>query len=149
MEKVVLDTNVFVSSLLSKTGATARVLDRWRAGRYLLVTSPWILEEIKATLQAPRIRAKYSVSSKDLAQLVELLAHEALIVPGESDVRGGVPADPDDERVLACAVDTGASIIVTGDGHLLDLGQFRGISILGVRGFLDRLERPLDAANQP
>jgi predicted nucleic acid-binding protein len=45
--RAVLDTNVFVSSLLNKTGAPARLLDSWRAGEYLLMTSPPIVGEIK------------------------------------------------------------------------------------------------------
>jgi predicted nucleic acid-binding protein len=47
-----------------------------------------------------------------------------------------IKADPADNRVLECALESRAACIVTGDGHLLDLGQFEGIPILGVAGFL-------------
>ena len=50
MLKVVLDTNVFVSSLLVKTGLPAQVLDTWRERSYLLIISPAIIAEIRATL---------------------------------------------------------------------------------------------------
>ena len=56
MLKVVLDTNIFVSSLLSKAGRPAMVIDTWRAGQYLLVTSRSIISEIKRVVEAPNIR---------------------------------------------------------------------------------------------
>ena len=54
MLKAVLDTNVFASSLLVKAGVPAQVLNAWRKRRYLLVTSPAIIAEIRATLSYPR-----------------------------------------------------------------------------------------------
>jgi len=140
MLKVVLDTNLFVSSLLVKAGPPARVLDAWRERRYLLVTSPSIIAEIRATLAYPRIQRKYAVSSQDVEELVALLEQDALLVPGDAEVAGAVPADPADERVLACAVDAQADLVVSGDRHLLDLGAYRGIPILTARRFLEVVE---------
>jgi predicted nucleic acid-binding protein len=47
---------------------------------------------------------------------------------------------PDDDRVLECAVEGHADFIVTGDRHLLKLGEYHGVSILRTRQFLDSLE---------
>jgi predicted nucleic acid-binding protein len=58
----------------------------------------------------------------------------------EDPVSGAVPEDPADERVLACALDAGADLIVSDDRHLLDLDSFQGIPILTARAFLERLE---------
>jgi predicted nucleic acid-binding protein len=41
---------------------------------------------------------------------------------------------------LACALDAGADLIVSGDHHLLDLGEYQGIPNVTVRAFLARLE---------
>jgi predicted nucleic acid-binding protein len=41
--------------------------------------------------------------------------------------------------VLACALDGQADLIVSGDRHLLDLGEYQGIPILTAREFLERL----------
>ena len=141
MLKAVLDTNVFVSSLLVKAGLPAQVLDAWRERRYLLVTSPAIIAEIRATLNYPRIRRKYAITDEDIEQLVVLLEQDALVVPGDADVAGSIPQDPADEMVLACAVEAQASAIVSGDRHLLDLDMYQDIPILTVRQFLERLER--------
>jgi putative PIN family toxin of toxin-antitoxin system len=140
MLKLVLDTNVFVSSLLVKAGLPAQVLDTWRERRYLLIVSPAIIAEIRTTLSYPRIRRKYAVTDEDVEQLVTLLERDALLVSGDTDVAGAIPEDPADEMVLACALDAQADVLVSGDRHLLDLGSYRSIPILTVRQFLERLE---------
>ncbi len=139
MLRAVLDTNVFVSSLLNKTGAPARLLDAWRAGEYLLVTSPPIMAEIKAVLELPRIRDKYALTDQDIRQLLDLLEKDAILVPGLSPVNNTILQDPKDEIFLSCALDAGADVIVSGDRHLLSLKAFEGIPIVLVRQFLDRL----------
>jgi putative PIN family toxin of toxin-antitoxin system len=140
MRRIVIDTNVLVSSLLVRAGLPARVLDGWRQRRYLLVTSPALIAEVRAVLKYPRIRNKYAITDEDVEGLVALLEEEAVVVPGEVEVENVIPEDPADERVLACAVEAGADGIVSGDRHLLDLGGYRGIRILTVREFLEELE---------
>ncbi len=142
MLRVVLDTNVFVSSLLVKTGQLAQVIDAWRERQYLLLVSPPIMAEIANTLSYPRNRRKYGITDRDVRDLLDLLEHEALVVPGIADASGAIPDDPDDESVLACAVDGEADIIVSGDQHLLTLQTYEGIRILTVRAFIDTLDAP-------
>jgi putative PIN family toxin of toxin-antitoxin system len=139
--RVVLDTNVFVSGLLSKTGLPAKILDAWRAGHYLLIASPPIVAEIKRVLQAPRIREKYFITDGDIEQLIILLEKEALIVPGYTDVKDAIPDDPSDEMFLACAVDAAADFVVSGDRHLLEISEYKGISIITVNEFEEELAR--------
>ena len=66
---------------------------------------------------------------ENLAQIVE---------PGES--LKVIADDPDDDRVLECAVKGRADVIVSGDRHLLKLGRYRGVSIVTVRQFLESAE---------
>lgn len=144
MLRVVIDTNVFVSSLLVRLGLEARVLDAWRECRYLLVTSPSIIAEIRATLSVPRIRRKYAIAGEDIEALIELLRKEALIVLGTVDVAGSIPDDPADEMVLACAVEAQADLIISGVHHLLGLGSYQGIPVVTSRQFLERLAQEAD-----
>ena len=104
MLRVVLDTNQFVSSVLVRHGLPAQVIDAWRRREYLLVTSPAIMTEIRATLDYPRIRRKYPLTDEQVERLITLLEQDALVVSGKVDTEGAVPDDPDDDMVLACAV---------------------------------------------
>lgn len=139
MLRVVLDTNVFVSSLLTKRGATAQVLAAWRDRRFLLLTSPAIIAEIQRVLRYPHIRGRYGITEGDIDALTELLQKDALVVPGAAPVAGVIPADVTDEMFLACAVDGQADFIVSGDRHLLELRTYRDVPVLTVREFLDWL----------
>lgn len=145
MLRVVLDTNLFVSSALVGEGLPAQAIDAWRAYRYVLIVSPAIMAEIARTLRYDRIRRKYDLTEADVDQLLTVLSVDAVVVPGQADVSGSVPDDPDDEAILACAVDGEADVIVSGDQHLLALGSFREIPVLTVRAFLDRLNEPGEA----
>lgn len=137
MLRVVLDANQFVSGLLVKVGLPAQALDAWRRGAYQLIISPAILDEVEHTLGYERIRRKYNITAPIVQSLLQELVNSALVVSGQADVGGAVPADPDDEIILACAINGGADLIVSGDRHLLDLGSYRGIPILPVRAFLE------------
>lgn len=140
MLRVVLDTNIFVSSLLVKEGLPAQVLDAWSERKFLLATSPSLVSEIQSTLNYPRIRRKYNITNNDVNQLITLLAEDALVVPGDIEaVSGSVPDDPADEAVLACALDAEADLVVSGDRHLLDLVEYHGIRILTAREFVEKL----------
>ena len=141
MLRVVLDTNVFVSSLLSTQGLPAQVLNAWREGRYMLVISPPIIAEIVDVLESPRLSKRYFIRPEDIEQLVDLLKTDTIIVPGRAVVKGTVPQDPRDEVFLACAVDANADCIVSSDRHLLDLQTYRGIPILSGKEFAEKLEK--------
>ena len=141
MLRVVLDTNVFVSGLLSTQGLPAQVLNAWREGRYLLITSPPIIAEIVEVLQSPRISGKYLIRAEDIEELVDLLKTDTIVVPGRAFVAGSVPQDPGDEIFLACAEDAKADCIVSGDKHLLKLHSCKDIPILTIKQFGERLEK--------
>ena len=140
MLRVVIDTNVIVSGILSRTGAPAELLNAWRERRFLLLSSRAIVAEVNAVLHYPHRRNKYHLSDEEINLTITLLEHDALLVAGDADVAGSVPADPKDEMFLACALGGQADAIVIGDHHLLDLGVFRDIPIINARQFLDQLK---------
>jgi putative PIN family toxin of toxin-antitoxin system len=141
MLRVVIDTNVIVSGILSREGAPAELLNAWRERRFLLLSSSTIVAELRTVLQYPRIYKKYHLSDDDIEQTITLLEHDALLVAGDTNVTGSVPDDPKDEMFLACALDAQADVVVSGDHHLLDLGNFRDIPIITARQFLDQLKQ--------
>ena len=135
MLKVVIDTNQFVSSLISKQGKSARLVDLWRQQHFILVTSPEIIAEIKKVLEYPHITQKYKLNKADIQSLLILIEHEAVIVPN-SPVVNVIKDDPDDNKFLACALAAQAEYIVSGDQHLLSLGRYGSILIVTVKDFL-------------
>jgi len=139
MLRVVVDTNVIVSGILSRSGAPAELLNAWRARRFVLLSSSAIVAEVRTVLHYPHIRKKYRLSDEDIEQTIILLEHDALLVAGDANVAGCVPGDPKDEMFLACALDGQADFVVSGDHHLLDLGLYRDIPIISTRQFLDQL----------
>ena len=140
MIRAVLDTSVLVSSVLVREGIPARVMDAWRENRFVLVTSPSILAELRATLAYPRIRRRYAISDESVDRLLALLAMEAELTSSEPDVSNARVRDPNDEIVLACAVAGRASFVVSGDQDLLTLQAYGGIRIVTARQFLAHLE---------
>ena len=130
MKRVVADTNVFISALMFG-GLPGRFLDLALGRRFTLVTSKALLDELDE-----KLRGKFAVSERDaLAIRAKLEGHASLVDPDfELNI---VFDDPDDNRVLECAVQGKADFIVSGDGHLLRIGSYEGIAIFTVRQFLE------------
>ena len=135
----VLDTNVIVSSLLSSQGAPAEIIRRWEAEAFEVVTSPPFLEERARALTYEQVKRHIKQPQEQIDAFFKRFGAVATLVePREAlDV---LKDDPDDNRVLEYAVEGGASYIVTGDTHLLHVGEYQGIMILTPRGFLSLLE---------
>ncbi len=123
-EAIVLDTNVLVSAF-GWRGNEREIYVRRREGRLKLATSPALLAELRRVLRYPRL----GFAEDEIESFVsDVLGHASIVEPPmELEV---VEEDPDDNRVLECAVAAGAGCIVSGDGLLLDLEEYRGIRIL-------------------
>lgn len=140
MIRAVLDANVFVSALLSPKGVPASVLSAWRAEQFHLVVSEAVLEEIDRVLRYPGIARRHEWPEERLRSFVEDLAHLAIMTPGELRL-AVIAEDPPDNRYLECAIEGEAEYIVSGDQHLLDLGEYQGIRAVKPRAFLEVLRR--------
>jgi uncharacterized protein len=129
--KVVLDTNVFVSGIFF-SGPPYQILEAWRAGRIILVLSSEILEEYRrvASVLAEQF------PPVDLYAILAFVEREAEFhnVPA---LPLPVCSDPDDDKFLACAIASGATVIVSGDKHLLRVSGFQGIKVFKPRYFLE------------
>ena len=129
--RVVLDTNVFVSAVFF-SGVPGKILGAWRDGRITLVTSPEILEEYRRV--GDYLRTRYD--GVDLDPFLALAATEGFVVE-DLKLTGQICEDPDDDKFLACALASGAPIIVSGDKHLLRATGWHGIEVLTPRKFLE------------
>lgn len=136
---VVLDTNVVVSALLAPSGNPAEIIKRWEADEFSVAVSNPLLDELENTLKYPRI-SKYLLWNQETINL--FINHYARISTFiEPKVKITViEKDPDDNRVLECAVASSVSYIVTGDQHLLELKEYQGIVILAPAVFVALLK---------
>lgn len=132
MLKVVLDMNVLIAAILFG-GKPRQILEKAIRGEIRLCLSEPILEELKGVLQ----RSKFDYSPEMIQFiLTELTGIADLVNPSETI--GVVLEDPEDNRILECAVETEANYVITGDFHLLKLSRYRNIGVVNVVGSLTR-----------
>ncbi len=132
--RIVLDTNVLISAILFG-GKTRRVLDLVISGSVDCTLSIAIIDELKDVLQRP----KFGFSANLCLHITEEL-HEVCDIISPSVRVDVIRSDPDDNRILECAVEAHAHFIVSGDPHLLDLGKFEKIKILSPADYLKEFE---------
>lgn len=133
--RVVLDANVIISALLSRSGAPATLLARWHAGAFDLIVSEQLLTEVRRILAMPKVAER--LDSAHASAIVQLVRERAELV---ADPEGAPPlraSDPGDDYLLALASHVQA-LLVSGDAHLLELAD--RAPILTPRELLDRLD---------
>ena len=101
---------------------------------FQLVTSPVLLDELDE-----KLRGKFEVSARDAVPIRLRLEASALVVTPDFSL-AVIQDDPNDDRVLECAVAGKADYVVSGDRHLLKLGSYERITILTARQFMDAIE---------
>lgn len=135
--RVVLDTNILVSALITKGTSPERLYQAWLRGKIELATSDEQIAELSEVLARPRLQ-KF-VDTDHAATLVENIGTFAFIVDSPPEV--DLSPDPKDNPILALAIAGHADIIVSGDKrHMLALGEAAGIPIVTAREALRRLE---------
>jgi predicted nucleic acid-binding protein len=96
------------------------------------------LDELHDVLLRKKFAAQLAEQGVDAADLFEgYAALMQLFVP--ADIGPVILADPDDDIVLATAVAGNADAIVSGDAHLLGIGEFRGMPLITRAAAVSRL----------
>ena len=132
MNRVVIDTNVLVSSALG--GLLETILDKWAEGAFTLIVTSDILAEYLVVLQRP----KFKLKQETLDRITRYLYQFAEFVHPLETITA-IEADPTDNKFLEAAVTAQVDLVVSGDRHLLDLHEFRSIRIITAREFIDSL----------
>lgn len=128
---VVFDTNIFISAIIFG-GNPNKCLSLARSKDVQLYTSKAILLEL-----AEKLSNKFFW---DQAKIREVLLGfvEFTVIVSPSKKEDVISKDPDDNRILECALEAKADYIVSGDKkHLLSLKNFKGIPIISAKEFLD------------
>jgi len=128
--KVVLDTNVLISAIMFG-GKSRDILEMGISGKIKIAVSQDILKELAEVLVDKKFRAPVSFVQQTIHELSEIT--ELVIVTDKITV---IKDDPDDNRILECAVSAKADYIVSGDSDLLSLKHFKKIKILSPSDFL-------------
>lgn len=128
--RIVLDTNVLMSAIVFG-GRPREVLEKVIAGRFTMAISAEMLAEFQWVLEGTKFRYPAAIVQNIVT---ELLSVSELVRPMMKVEQ--IKADPADNRILECALESRATCIVTGDRHLLELGEYEGIPILEVSAFL-------------
>jgi putative PIN family toxin of toxin-antitoxin system len=130
MLRVVLDTNIIVSAVISD-GKPRELLRRGINNQFIIVTSDFILKELVTVLHRP----KFKTSEDEINRIVLALIQSSEVVSVKAKFKV-VNQDPKDDMIILTAYDGDADRIVTGDKHLLELGSFREIKIITVENMI-------------
>jgi len=133
MKRVVLDTNIIISSALG--GALVLVLEKWDAGKFTVIVTTDLVSEYFEVLNRPKFGLKQATIDKITNYIYQF---SEFVVPEEKIQF--IVDDPKDDKFLEAAIAGKVDFIVSGDNHLLELKEFRSIPIITGREFLDWLE---------
>lgn len=133
MKRVVLDTNIVISSVLG--GALVLVLEKWDEKKFTVVVTTDVVSEYFEVLNRPKFNLKQETIDKITRYIYQF---SEFVVP-EEQIRF-IEDDPKDDKFLEAAIAGNVDFIVSGDNHLLALKEFRSIPILSGRDFLDWLQ---------
>ncbi|MBI3626956.1 putative toxin-antitoxin system toxin component, PIN family [Candidatus Uhrbacteria bacterium] len=132
MDLVVLDTNVLVSAFFTPHGLTSEIFDALELGRFELIISEYIINELTRVLEN-----KLQIRRDLVSSYLDELRYVAAVVKPVS-IRTS-KLDPNDWPILGTALAGRATYLVSGDKKFLSLKKFRLIKILSPREFIDEV----------
>ena len=130
MSRVVVDTNVFISSFFG--GNPRKIIDLWKSGEITLCLSKPIVDEYIGVLHRIGLQ-----NEKEIEELLALFAHGFHVVfTAKTPELHIIEKDPDDDMFIECAVALKAEFIITGDKALKEIREYMNIKIVSPREFL-------------
>ena len=135
MMRVVLDTNIFISGIFWEGNYCSQIIDSWREGKIMLVSSLDMVQELLDTIRDFKIEMPEEMIQEWRTMIIE---NSVMIVPTTKlDI---VKNDPDDNKFFEAAVAGKAQYIVSQDKkHVLSIPEFRGIKTIHPQEFVKLL----------
>jgi putative PIN family toxin of toxin-antitoxin system len=96
--RAILDPNVIISALLSRDGTPARVLRAWLKGRFELIVSPLLLQELERALAYPKLAER--IKADEAIALIDWLRREAILVDDPAEPPTSRSEDPGDDYLV-------------------------------------------------
>ncbi len=131
--RLVLDTNILLSALLTRGTPPDLLYQAWRRGDFELVSSAAQIEEVVRVLGYPHLRER--VRGTEAAILVDGLKNLATLAEYLPDIQ--ISRDADDDKILATALAGQVDYLVSGDKDLLSLPETCGVKIITPRDAMD------------
>jgi putative PIN family toxin of toxin-antitoxin system len=137
--RLVVDTNIIVSGLITKGTPPAKVLDAVHTKKIILLISDEVLTEYLRVLEYTHIRKYKKITDEAIGHLTALFINEAERVEVLTEITKS--PDPDDNKFLSLAVEGQADYLITGDkADLLSLKEISGIKIITARQAVEKLK---------
>lgn len=130
LARIVVDTNVLICAALLPQSMSARALE-YALDNFQLVQSADTLAELVDVIMRPKF-ARY-LDEERRSRFLFMIAQISELVGAQTRVTACI--DPKDNKFLELAIDANASIVLSGDSHLLDLHPYRGIAITAPANF--------------
>ena len=132
---VVFDTNILISALFFH-GKQRQILEHAISQDINLIISEPILEELSEVLSRHKFAIKKELIYITVSEIIEI---SKIVYP--KNLIDVIKVDPDDNRILECALEGRADYIISGNKHLLDLEIYEGIKIINTVKFIEILRK--------
>jgi putative PIN family toxin of toxin-antitoxin system len=144
--RVVVDTNVWVSAVLNPAGFPGRVLSAFEERQFTLITSEYLLDELRRVLARPRLVRKHRRSPEWIERFTRALGEGAECVTLPASSGFDTCRDPKDSAIVDTALHGNARALVTrdddlkGDSDLVVALHALGLEVLTIARFLRELD---------
>ena len=141
--RATFDTNIFVRSFIRQENLANRLLSLWEAGRFVLVLSHTIIDEVQKVLSRSKMRRKYQYTLDQVTGLIDLL-YQASIVQVNTSFE--LCRDTTDNKFVDCAISGRVQFLVSYDNDLVDDSELKqdlfefGVEIVEPPDFLDKIQ---------
>lgn len=136
MLRLVIDTNILISALISKHTPPFQLYRAWRAGAFELITSQEQLNEITRVMAYKKLQRYFTPS--EAQEMISGIATYATCIASLPVITRS--PDPDDNLILAAAVAGHADYVVSGDkSDMLALNAVEGIPIITAKQAIEML----------
>lgn len=148
--RAVFDTNIFLRSLICRGNVCDQLIDCFKEGKFVLITSKVILEEVASVLNEPELIKKYRYSAESVQGLLDAIRQNAVLT--EISLNLQLSRDAADEKFIDCVITGRAHFMVSEDKDFLDDKKLQkalreyGIEIVSALEFYKQITMSVERA---
>ncbi|MGH7454562.1 MAG: putative toxin-antitoxin system toxin component, PIN family [bacterium] len=149
--RAVLDTNIFLRSLIRKGNISDKIVGHWKADDFLFVASDEILKEIEDVLKRTWLVEKYRYDVGQVDKLMQLISQKAIFVEPAFSLK--LCRDPNDDKFIDCSILGRVQNLVSEDHDILRDENLKkqlfehGVEVLNAIEFYQKLQKVLTPSN--